>query len=107
MAKEELKEPKPGEAQPDDAFWQLADNFIGHANDLAANNDLGVVNASFIFASARFNTFIIASQCGTKEAFETEKAAALDYFVNQYKIALNEHMTEVQKNFDQYISPKA
>ncbi|NOT15573.1 MAG: DUF3144 domain-containing protein [Methylotenera sp.] len=95
------------EATPDDTFWQLTDNFIAHANQLASANDVGVVNASFIFASARFNTYIIASQCGTKEAFETEKTAALDYFVNQYKIALTEHMAEVQKNFDQYISPKA
>lgn len=102
-----MADSKPVEAQPEDAFWQLADNFINHANSLAANNDLGVVNASFIFASARFNTFVIASQCGTKEAFETERAAALDYFVNQYKIALTEHMAEVHKNFDQYIVPKA
>ena len=102
-----MADSKPVEAQPEDAFWQLADNFIGHANHLAASNDLGVVNASFLFASARFNTFVIASQCGTKEAFETEKAAALDYFVSQYKIALTEHMTEVQKNFDKYITPKA
>lgn len=95
------------EVPSDDVFWQLTDNFISHANTLASNHDIGVVNASFAFAAARFNTFIIASQCGTKQAFETEKAAALDYFVNQYKIALNEHMTEVQKNFDQYISPTA
>lgn len=102
-----MADSKPVEAQPEDAFWQLTDNFIGHANALAANNEIGVVNASFAFASARFNTFVVASQCGTKETFEAEKAAALDYFVNQYKVALTEHMTEVQKNFDKYIGPKA
>jgi hypothetical protein len=91
------------QAAPDEAFWRLTDNFIGFANEQAASNDVGVVNASFLFAAARFNTFLIASQCGNKENFEAEKAAALDYFVNQYKIALTEHMTDYQAKFDTYI----
>lgn len=107
MGIDSVADTKNTEAPSDDVFWQMTDNFISHANTLAANHDIGVVNASFAFAAARFNTFIIASQCGTKQAFEAEKATALDYFVNQYKIALTEHMAEVQKNFDQYISPKA
>lgn len=100
-----MADSKEVEVKAEDVFWQLTDNFIGHANSLVPEHDVGVVNASMIFASARFNTFVIASQCGTKEAFETEKAAALDYFVNQYKIALTEHMTEVQTNFGKYIRP--
>ncbi|MDZ4210104.1 MAG: DUF3144 domain-containing protein, partial [Methylotenera sp.] len=59
---------------------------------------------SFLFASARFNTFLIATQCGNKETFEAEKAAALEYFVNQYKIALTEHMADYQAKFDTYIT---
>ncbi len=88
---------------PDDAFWSLTDKFIGFANEQAESSDVGVVNASFLFASARFNTFLIATQCGNKEAFEAEKAAALEYFVNQYKIALTEHMADYQAKFDTYI----
>ena len=102
-----MADSKEVEAKPEDVFWRFTDNFIGHANSLVPAHDVGVVNASMIFASARFNTFVIASQCGTKEAFEAEKAAALEYFVNQYKIALTEHMAEVQTNFDKYISPSA
>lgn len=94
---------KPAEAQPDEAFWQVTDKFIGFANEQVANNEIGVVNAGFLFASARFNTFLIATQCGNKETFEAEKAAALDYFVNQYKIALTEHMADYQAKFDTYI----
>lgn len=105
MADEKLKE--PNQADSDAAFWQVTDKFIAHANELAANNEVGVVNAGFLFASARFNTFLIASQCGNKETFEAEKAAALEYFVNQYKIALTEHMTDYQANFDKYISQTA
>ena len=103
MAEKKLTEPKPVEAEPDEAFWQLTDKFIGFANEQATSHELGLVNASFLFASARFNTFLVATQCGNKETFEAEKAAALDYFVNQYKIALTEHMADYQAKFDTYI----
>ncbi len=92
------------QAKPDDAFWRVADTFIGVANEQAAEVDRGVVSAGFSYASARFNAFVIASQCGTKEAFEAEKAAAIDYFVSQYKLALTENVADYQANFDKYIS---
>lgn len=107
MADQKLTEPNTFEAQPDELFWRVTDQFIGKANELAAGNDVGVVNAAFLFASARFNTFLIATQCGNKETFEAEKAAALEYFVNQYKIALTEHMSDYQTNFDKYVSQTA
>jgi Protein of unknown function (DUF3144) len=62
------------------------------------------VSAGFAYASARFNAFVIASQCGTKENFETEKDAAIEYFVSQYKLALTENVADYSANFDKYIS---
>jgi hypothetical protein len=91
-------------AKPDDAFWRVADSFIGHANELATEIDRGVVSAGFSYGAARFNTFVIASQCGNKEAFDAEKAAAIEYFVNQYRMALTEHIGDYSANFDKYIS---
>ena len=90
--------------KPDDAFWRVADSFIGLANEQAAELERGTVSAGFLYASARFNTFVIASQCGDKDAFEAEKAAAIDYFVNQYKLALTENVADYSANFDTYIS---
>ncbi len=91
-------------ARPDDqAFWRVADSFIAHAN--AQNDtDRGVVSAGFAYSSARFNAFVIASQCGTKENFEAEKDAAVNYFVEQYKLALTENVADYSANFDKYIS---
>jgi hypothetical protein len=94
-------------AKPDDAFWGVADTFIATANEQAAKVDRGVVSAGFAYASARFNAFVIASQCGTKEAFEAEQNAAVDYFVAQYRLALTENVADYQVNFDKYISQKA
>jgi hypothetical protein len=92
------------QAKPDDLFWVAADKFIGVANEQALEIDRSVVSAGFIYAAARFNSFVIASQCGSKEAFAAEKAAAIDYFVNQYKIALTENVNDYQANFDKYIN---
>ena len=95
------------QAKPDnEAFWRVADSFIAHAN---GQNDIdrGVVSAGFAYSSARFNAFVIASQCGNKEAFEAEKDAAINYFVEQYKLALTENVADYSANFDKYISQNA
>ena len=93
---------KPG----NDAFWKVADSFIAHANS-QNDTDRGVVSAGFAYSSARFNAFVIASQCGNKEAFEAEKDAAINYFVEQYKLALTENVADYSANFDKYISSNA
>jgi hypothetical protein len=92
------------QAKPEnELFWKTADSFIAHANG-QSEIDRGVVSAAFSYSSARFNAFVIASQCGTKEAFEAEKASAIDYFVEQYKLALTENVADYSANFDKYIS---
>ena len=88
------------------AFWRVADSFIAHANG-QNDTDRGVVSAGFAYSSARFNAFVIASQCGNKEAFEAEKDAAINYFVEQYKLALTENVADYSANFDKYISQSA
>ena len=95
------------QAAPDDTFWRVADTFIGSANEQASKIDPTVVSAGFIYAAARFNAFVVASQCGSKESFEAEKAAAIEYFVNQYKIALTENVADYQANFDKYLNKAA
>ncbi|MGB7814868.1 MAG: DUF3144 domain-containing protein [Methylotenera sp.] len=98
------KQAANAETDSNDAFWRVADTFIGLANEQATEIDRGVVSAGFSYGAARFNTFVIASQCGNKEAFEAEKSAAIDYFVNQYRMALTEHIADYSANFDTYIT---
>lgn len=86
------------------AFLHIADCFIALANSKAQENDLATASAGFLYANARFTAFLVASQCGTAEALETEKAAAIEYFVNQYAQALTSNITDYQKNFAQYFS---
>ncbi|PPD56694.1 MAG: hypothetical protein CTY10_02890 [Methylotenera sp.] len=86
------------------AFLHIADRFISLANSQAQENDLATASAGFLYANARFTAFLVASQCGTAEALETEKTAAIEYFVNQYAQALTSNITDYQKNFAQYFS---
>ena len=95
------------QVQPENqAFWKVADSFIAHANS-QNDTDRGVVSAGFAYSSARFNAFVIASQCGNKKAFEAEKDAAIEYFVTQYKLALTENVADYSANFDKYISQQS
>lgn len=96
------------QAKPEsDDFWRVADSFIAHANDQVSGTDRGVVSAGFAYASARFNAFVIASQCGNQQAFEAEQNAAVDYFVAQYRLALTENVADYTANFDKYITKSA
>ena len=92
------------QTKPDEAFWRVADTLIDSGNKQATEVDRSVVSAGFIYAASRFNSFVLASQWGSKEALDAEKAAAIEYFVNQYKIALTENITDYQANFDKYIN---
>ena len=86
------------------AFLHIADRFIALANEQAQQKDLATASAGFLYANARFTAFLVASQCGTTEALEAEKAAAIEYFVNQYAQALTSNITDYQQNFAQYFS---
>ena len=86
------------------AFLHIADRFIALANEQAQQGDLATASAGFLYANARFTAFLVASQCGTAGALEAEKAAAIEYFVNQYAQALTSNIADYEKNFAQYFS---
>lgn len=86
------------------AFLHIADRFIALANEQAQQKDLATASAGFLYANARFTAFLVASQCGTPEALTAEKAAAIEYFVNQYAQALTSNIADYEKNFAQYFS---
>lgn len=106
MADQKLSEPIESGPKPDAGFWRVADAFIANANQHATSEEPGTVSAAFMYSAARFNSFVIASQCGTKEALENEKSAAIDYFVNQFKLALTENVDDYLANFDKYLNFK-
>ncbi|WP_121626531.1 DUF3144 domain-containing protein [Poseidonibacter antarcticus] len=82
-------------------FLKRADAHIFLANE-QMNEDIssGEVSASFMFALARFNAWIAASSYKSSEDMAVEKQKAMDYFMNEYKIMLEQHLDEHIKGFN-------
>lgn len=106
MAENNIADSKVADAAANEvpAFLHIADRFIALANEQAQQKDLATASAGFLYANARFTAFLVASQCGAPEALAAEKAAAIEYFVNQYAQALTSNIADYEKNFAQYFS---
>ncbi len=88
----------------DKEFYEMADAYIALANK-QSNSKVhpGKVSATFLYAAARFNTFIVASGFESADDFASKKEEAMDYFMEEYKKMLDEHFADYQNNFSTYI----
>jgi class 3 adenylate cyclase len=60
-----------------------------------------------MYAAARFNAFIVAQSTGSAEKMRGEKAQALEYFVNQFRMMMENNLDDFAANFDKYIGDAA
>ncbi|MGH1428266.1 MAG: DUF3144 domain-containing protein [Arenicella sp.] len=86
----------------DKEFYDRADAFIRIANEQLNQSGQIPTNTSFMYAVCRFNAWVVASGFEKQEEMKFAKAGALDYFVNQYKEMLDEHLDDYIANFDAY-----
>ena len=91
----------------DREFLAMADAFIALANKYGGTVDKGKVSAAFLYAAARFNTFIVAGSAADKNSFQQTQQSAMDYFLGEYRKMLVEHMADYEHNFELYIKAKA
>ena len=89
--------------EKDQEFFNIADAFIDLANHHCSDIDKGKVSAGFLYAAARFNTYIVASSAKDVDEFESFQAKAAEYFVGEFRKMINEHMEDYKVNFDDYI----
>ncbi len=87
----------------DKEFYEMADAFIAVANGHSGKAEQGKVSATFLYAAARFNTFLVASASSSADEFSSRKDEAVEYFVAEYKKMLEEHFTDYTENYDTYI----
>lgn len=85
-----------------EAFWERADEVITLANQQSETADNDEVNASLLYATARFNAFLVAASADTAEELKAGKETAVAYFTEQYRNQLIEHLDEYIENFDEY-----
>ncbi len=84
-------------------FWRLADSFINLANELYQEQSDGKVGYAMLYATARFNAFIVATSAGDKKSLGEEKQPATDYFSEQYRKMFIENLDDYEQNFEKYI----
>jgi len=89
---------------PDPSFFDRANAHINLANDQLNQDIHGQVSASMMYASARFSTSLIASGYKTGAEMAAQRSTNIDYFVREYRLALEEHMDDYIKNFDRYMA---
>lgn len=88
-------------AEKNNGFLKRADAHIALANE-QLNQELtqGEVSASFMYGSARFSAWMAASSFESAEDMKAEKVKVMEYFISEYKLALEEHLDNHIENFD-------
>ena len=92
------------DVQRDKQFWDMADSFIQLANTHLDEVKPSRVSASALFATARFNAFVISAATESKEQLIAEKEAAVAYFLGQYETMLRENLDEHLARYDRQAS---
>jgi hypothetical protein len=90
----------------DDAFFDRADAHIQLSNSQAAGAGRDVVSASTLYAAARFNAHVVALGCVSVEEMTADRAGAIEYFVRQYQLMLEENLDDYIRNFGPYVGDK-
>ncbi|WP_111858579.1 DUF3144 domain-containing protein [Acinetobacter sp. CFCC 10889] len=103
---------EPVEAIADEQFYHRADEFIALANTLSDSTgdeefatSASKVSASLMYANARFNIWLTACGYHNAEDLKANKEQVLSYFLEQYKLMLEDNFDEYSNNFDEYMNP--
>lgn len=92
--------------QNDEKFYERVDTHIAIANGYVKSKvNPTFVSNSFMFAAARFNTWMLAAGYPDVKHFANDKEKLLAFFTNEYKIMLNENLDDYIKNYDSYMNP--
>ena len=80
-----------------------ADEVINLANEQCEKAESSdEVIASLLYASARFNAFLIAATAQSAADIQSGKDDAVAYFTEQYRQLLQDNLDDYIENFDEY-----
>jgi len=99
------KNDKTKQLETDKKFIKMADHFIEQANQQCSENDHQLVNASLLYASARFSALITALLAESKENFENGSDEAIAFYLEEFEKMLREHMRQYKSTFDKRVTP--
>lgn len=91
----------------DPAFYDRADAHIQLSNaQFDQAKEPGIVSASMLYATARFNVWLTARGFESGDQLRQAGEETLDYFCEQYRLMLEEHLDDYAANFDSYMGAK-
>jgi hypothetical protein len=94
------------DSETDEMFFPRADAHIDLANEQLANASRGKVSASFMYAVARFNSWLTSCKADSAEDLRAGKEESIEYFVAQYRAMLSENLDDYIEHFDKYMRPR-
>ena len=85
-------------------FFERADAHIDLSNQ-QISEEVGSekVNASLMYATARFNAWVSARGWTNKQELTDAKEQTIEYFMTEYKRMLEANIDDYIKNFDRYM----
>ena len=87
----------------DEKFYERADAHIHLANEHLQTTGRGKASASMMFGTSRFNAWISACGFSTKEEMSAARQETIEYFVEQYRLMLEENLDDYIQNFENYM----
>ena len=91
-------------ADVDDGFYDRADAHIHLSNDqITEAATRGKVSASMMYANARFSAWVSATSRRSGQEMEHNREEAIAFFVEQFRLMLEENYDDYTANFDQYM----
>lgn len=88
----------------DDEFYERADAHIHLSNDQVTKDiERGKVSASFLYGAARYNAYISATGCDSRDEMISAKEKAIDYFVSEYRKMFEENYDDYIENYEKYM----
>jgi hypothetical protein len=91
----------------DDEFYERADEHIHLSNAQMKVARRGVVSASMMYATARFNAYVSACDARSRDDVAARRQAILDYFAEQYRMVLTENLDDYISRFADVMSPSS
>lgn len=88
----------------DKQFFERADAHIDLSNG-QISEEVGSekVNASFMYATARFNAWVSARGWTNKQELSEAKEETIEYFMAEYRKMLEANIDDYIANFDKYM----
>src|SRR3546814_11920929 len=87
----------------DEHFYERADAHIHLASDHTTDIGRGKVSASFLYGAARFNIYVAAFNCDSKDHMISERQRIRDYYAAEYTKMIVKHLDDYIDNYDVYL----